>query len=229
MAVADEIVAIACEVKPDQVTLVPERRQVRRPRAVSTSSATATRVTAAVAKLAENDIPVSLFIAADKRQVDMHARGRHRRHRAAHRQRLRRRMPPRRGTSPTPGRHAPRRGRTAPGRLGLHVHMGHGLDTINVVDIVRIPGVEEFNIGFSIIAAGGVPGAGAGGSRRDERLTIRSRKVDRHSVTVLRRSRNRQFGDLEFSSGNGSMRGVASRPNRRGATVYLTAPLACSR
>ena len=27
MAVADEIVAIACEVKPDQVTLVPERRQ----------------------------------------------------------------------------------------------------------------------------------------------------------------------------------------------------------
>src|SRR3954470_19752409 len=27
MAVADEIVALACETKPDQVTLVPERRQ----------------------------------------------------------------------------------------------------------------------------------------------------------------------------------------------------------
>jgi pyridoxine 5-phosphate synthase len=37
-------------------------------------------------------------------------------------------------------------------QLGLHVHMGHGLDYVNVADIVRIAGVEELNIGFSIVA-----------------------------------------------------------------------------
>jgi pyridoxine 5-phosphate synthase len=36
--------------------------------------------------------------------------------------------------------------------LGLHVHMGHGLNYWNVKPIVRIPGVEELNIGHSIIA-----------------------------------------------------------------------------
>ena len=35
---------------------------------------------------------------------------------------------------------------------GLHVHMGHGLNYQNVADIVRIPGVEELNIGHSIIS-----------------------------------------------------------------------------
>jgi pyridoxine 5-phosphate synthase len=36
--------------------------------------------------------------------------------------------------------------------LGLHVHMGHGLNYTNVRPIVRIPGVEELNIGHSIVS-----------------------------------------------------------------------------
>ncbi|MCA9396677.1 MAG: pyridoxine 5'-phosphate synthase, partial [Candidatus Omnitrophica bacterium] len=36
--------------------------------------------------------------------------------------------------------------------LGLVVNVGHGLDLNNVLPIVRIPEVNEFNIGFSIIA-----------------------------------------------------------------------------
>ncbi|MCS7044905.1 MAG: pyridoxine 5'-phosphate synthase, partial [Gemmataceae bacterium] len=36
--------------------------------------------------------------------------------------------------------------------LGLHVHMGHGLDYANVAAVAAIPGVEELNIGFSIVA-----------------------------------------------------------------------------
>ena len=43
MADADEIVAIACEVKPDQVTLVPERRQELTTEGGWMSSATASR------------------------------------------------------------------------------------------------------------------------------------------------------------------------------------------
>jgi pyridoxine 5-phosphate synthase len=37
-------------------------------------------------------------------------------------------------------------------RLGLHVHMGHGLNYTNVPRLVRIPGVEELNIGHSIVS-----------------------------------------------------------------------------
>ena len=35
---------------------------------------------------------------------------------------------------------------------GLHIHLGHGLTYQNVHHVVQIPGVEELNIGFSIIA-----------------------------------------------------------------------------
>ena len=35
---------------------------------------------------------------------------------------------------------------------GLHVHMGHGLNYNNVQAVARIPGVEELNIGHSIVA-----------------------------------------------------------------------------
>jgi pyridoxine 5-phosphate synthase len=36
--------------------------------------------------------------------------------------------------------------------IGLKINAGHGLDYQNVKGIAAIPGVEEFNIGFSIIA-----------------------------------------------------------------------------
>src|SRR5947208_2523172 len=35
---------------------------------------------------------------------------------------------------------------------GLHVHMGHGLNYANVQAVTRLPGVEELNIGHSIVA-----------------------------------------------------------------------------
>ena len=37
-------------------------------------------------------------------------------------------------------------------QLGLHVHMGHGLNYQNTPAVVRIPGVEELNIGHSIVS-----------------------------------------------------------------------------
>jgi pyridoxine 5-phosphate synthase len=36
--------------------------------------------------------------------------------------------------------------------LGLHVAAGHGLDYPNVAAVARIPGIEELNIGHSIVA-----------------------------------------------------------------------------
>jgi pyridoxine 5-phosphate synthase len=37
-------------------------------------------------------------------------------------------------------------------KRGLHVHMGHGLNYCNVQAIARIAGVEELNIGHSIVS-----------------------------------------------------------------------------
>ena len=36
--------------------------------------------------------------------------------------------------------------------LGLHAHAGHGLTYLNVVPVARIEGIEELNIGHSIIS-----------------------------------------------------------------------------
>ena len=36
--------------------------------------------------------------------------------------------------------------------IGLHVHMGHGLNYLNTPAVVRIPGVEELNIGHAIVS-----------------------------------------------------------------------------
>jgi pyridoxine 5-phosphate synthase len=148
MAVADEIVAIACEVKPDQVTLVPERRQELTTEGGLDVIGNQTAVTAAIARLAEHDIPVSLFISADKKQVEMS------REVGAVAIEFHTGAYADAATASERRRHLDGlRDATEHARqIGLHVHMGHGLDTINVVDIARIPGVEELNIGFSIIA-----------------------------------------------------------------------------
>ena len=37
-------------------------------------------------------------------------------------------------------------------KLKLHLHAGHGLDYRNVVPVARLPGMQELNIGFSIIS-----------------------------------------------------------------------------
>ena len=36
--------------------------------------------------------------------------------------------------------------------MGLHVHLGHGLNYENVRQVVRLAGVEELNIGHSIVS-----------------------------------------------------------------------------
>ena len=148
MSIVDEIVALACETKPDQVTLVPERRQELTTEGGLDVVGNKKAVSAAIARLTASDIPVSLFISADKKQVDMsrevgavaielhtgaYADAPTKAERKRHLEAL---------------RDATEHAR----QIGLHVHMGHGLDTINVVDIARIPGVEELNIGFSIVA-----------------------------------------------------------------------------
>jgi pyridoxine 5-phosphate synthase len=147
MSVADEIVALALEIKPDEATLVPEKRQELTTEGGLDVAGNMDVVKSATHKLAGAGIVVSLFIDPDIEQVEMaKAVGAH-------------------AIEFHTGTYAEARGEAFEEELaklasatahakarGLHVHMGHGLNYQNVGPIVRIPGVEELNIGHSIIS-----------------------------------------------------------------------------
>src|ERR1051325_3262937 len=71
LSVADEIVGIACQVKPDQATLVPERRE-EVPTEGGWDVAAHQRATAnAIGRLRAAGISVSLFLDPDPRQIEL--------------------------------------------------------------------------------------------------------------------------------------------------------------
>ncbi len=148
LSVADEIVGIACGVKPDQATLVPERREELTTEGGLDVVQHQGAVAAAMKRLQEAGISVSLFIDPDLRQIEMSkllgataieiqtARYSEAKT-SAHRQRE---LDLLRESTDFAKQH------------GLHVHLGHGLNYENVGPVVRIAGIEELNIGHSIIS-----------------------------------------------------------------------------
>jgi pyridoxine 5-phosphate synthase len=148
LAAADEIIDIACTVRPDQATLVPERRAELTTEGGLDVIAHHEAVANAIRRLQNAEIPVALFIDPDPAQIDSAKRlgavavelqtatYSEATNRAAHERQL---QVLERATA-----HAIAQ--------GLHVHMGHGLNYLNVLLIVRIPGVEELNIGHSIVS-----------------------------------------------------------------------------
>jgi pyridoxine 5-phosphate synthase len=148
MAAVDAIAAIGCEVKPDEATLVPERRE----ELTTEGGLDVVAHEAAVGRITERlrgaGLEVSLFIDPDPRQIDAaHKLGAQ----AVEIQTARyseARTPADRVRELTALEQATRHAR----ERGLHVHMGHGLNYTNVQAVAAIPGVEELNIGHSIIA-----------------------------------------------------------------------------
>jgi pyridoxine 5-phosphate synthase len=148
MAVTDEMLAIATEVCPRDVCLVPERREELTTEGGLDVAGQLDRIRDAVARLAAAGMRVSLFVDPDPRQleasvaagapvVELHT-GRYadaegERTRTAELARV---------------REAARAG-TA---LGLAVNAGHGLNYHNVQPIARIPEIVELNIGHAIVA-----------------------------------------------------------------------------
>ncbi len=145
MACTDEMIAIALRVKPLQVSLVPERREEVTTEGGLDVMGNAARIRVGVARLNEANIRTSLFIVPDERAVEAsraigaHAIELHTGHFAHH-----------------PGEPASLKALTTAAtlgaRLGLAVHAGHGLTVGNVVPVVRIPEVEELNIGHSVVS-----------------------------------------------------------------------------
>jgi len=148
LASANEIVAIACRVKPDQATLVPERREEVTTEGGLDVAGQREAVATAIKNLHDAGIHVSLFLDPDPRQLDLaksigaDAVELHTGQYAL--------------AKPGMQRDAELAKLIAAGRqiraAGMALHAGHGLNYHNVQSIVAIPEMHELNIGHAIIA-----------------------------------------------------------------------------
>ena len=147
MAVTEEMLAFAERMRPEDVCLVPERREELTTEGGLDVAGQSDRIREACARLAGAGVRVSLFIDPDPRQIDAAAEagapvieihtGRYAEERGEERKRELARI-----------RAAAERG----ARRGLVVNAGHGLGYHNVSDIARIEPIRELNIGHAIIA-----------------------------------------------------------------------------
>jgi pyridoxine 5-phosphate synthase len=147
LSVTEEIVGIACHVKPEQATLVPERRE----EVTTEGGLDVVTHRAAVARSVESlraaGTSVSLFLDPDPRQIELAKQlgadavelhtGQY-------------------ALAKGPAAHEQLVALTNAGRLvtelGMYLHAGHGLNYQNVTPVARIPRMHELNIGHSIIS-----------------------------------------------------------------------------
>lgn len=148
MAATAEMVGIALATKPEQVTLVPEKRQELTTEGGLDVIANLANLTDAVTRLKAGGITVSLFIDPAPDQI-----------RAA-------KQTGADAIEIHTGRYAEAKGPENCSReleairdavqlgnqLGLTVHAGHGLNYQNIAPLAELDGIDEFNIGHSIIA-----------------------------------------------------------------------------
>lgn len=148
MAATDEMVNIALAIKPDYVTLVPERREEVTTEGGLDVLGQLDRLDRVVDKLQSAGIPVSLFIDAEPAQIEASAKVRAK------------------FIELHTGRYAEAKDEASHHReleylatgcklaleAGLRVNAGHGLTYWNVHPIACLPGMEELNIGHTIIS-----------------------------------------------------------------------------
>ncbi|HEX7552001.1 MAG TPA: pyridoxine 5'-phosphate synthase [Geothrix sp.] len=148
MAATQEMVRIALKVKPEQVTLVPEKRQELTTEGGLDVIVHAKLITDAVKRLRDGGVVVSLFVDPNQEQIkaanktgadciEIHT-----------------------------GAYAeaigwPNQERELEAidtaiklarKVGLGVNAGHGLNYVNIKPLAALGGIEEYNIGHSIIA-----------------------------------------------------------------------------
>lgn len=143
MACVPAMLEIALSVKPDQVTLVPERREEITTEGGLDVESNPKRISSTIDALRAAGIRTSLFIdpaeAAVKQSralgadaIELHT-----------------------GTYAHGGKGALeslQRASTLGASIGLAVHAGHGLTVRNVEPVAAIPEIEELNIGHSIVS-----------------------------------------------------------------------------
>ncbi len=148
MAANDEIIEIACDVKPELATLVPEKRQELTTEGGLNVIDNIELLRDTIDRLHESEIAVSLFIEPDIAQIDAsqeigadvieihtgkYANAETEEELFDELERIRLAV-----------RHAK--------KLGLGVNAGHGLDYQNVKEFIAIEGIDEVSIGHAVIA-----------------------------------------------------------------------------
>ena len=145
MAIAPSIVDFACELKPHQATLVPEKREEVTTEGGLDVAGSIDEMTSVTKRLMDEGIDVAMFIDPDEEQIratvqsgakfiELHT-----------------------GTYANALCQAEELARLHEACLyanscGLRVNAGHGLTYRNVVPIAKLPYMEELNIGHSIMA-----------------------------------------------------------------------------
>lgn len=148
LAAEEGVLSIACDVKPDQATLVPERREELTTEGGLDVAGNEARIADAVRRLKDAGLETSLFIDPDPRQieaakiagadaVELHT-GRY-------------------ADAETPGAAARELEALVEAarfvrEQKLVLHAGHGLTYRNVGPVARIDGLSELNIGHSIVS-----------------------------------------------------------------------------
>jgi pyridoxine 5-phosphate synthase len=147
MAVTDEMLGIAADVRPADCCLVPEKREEITTEGGLDAASQVPRLTEANRMLAGHGVRVCLFIDPAPRQIEAAAQigapviemhtGSYAdssgSYQATELERL-------------------RSGARLAASLGLEVHAGHGLNYHNVQPIAAIPDIVELNIGHAVIA-----------------------------------------------------------------------------
>lgn len=148
ISLAPEIVALALQVKPEIVCLVPERRQEVTTEGGLDVAGSEAGIARACRQFADAGIEVSLFIDPDLRQIEAAARtgaGFIELHTGAFAEHFHdpaaRELEVRRLIDSARLAHS----------LGLRVNAGHGLNYANVGALFAVPHLEELNIGHNII------------------------------------------------------------------------------
>jgi len=147
MGLSDEIVQIALRVKPHDVCLVPENRQEVTTEGGLDCAGQIERLRPVVTKLQEGGARVSLFIDPEENQLLAAAALRAEfveLHTGAYANAF--------GTERELELEKLRRGAALALDLGLRVNAGHGLNYENTAAILSLPGLEELNIGHSIVS-----------------------------------------------------------------------------
>jgi pyridoxine 5-phosphate synthase len=148
MSVAPEIVELALRIRPDQVTLVPERREELTTEGGLDVAGQVDRVGEAARRIAGAGIEVSLFIDPDPRQVEASIAMKV----AAVELHTGRYADAPEGPAHQAELEALRLAGASIVAGGLELHAGHGLNYRNVGPIARIDHMVELNIGHSIVS-----------------------------------------------------------------------------
>lgn len=171
MSIAQGVVDIATDLKPDCATLVPEKREELTTEGGLDVLKEKKRIEKVIERLQEKEIKVSLFIDPELEQIkaskeigadfiELHT-----------------------------GRYAHSKGKEQERELkdlviakdkaielGLKVNAGHGLNYQNVSSVATISGIEELNIGHSIISQAVFVGLEKAVREMKEKITVGSRQ-----------------------------------------------------